>query len=126
MEIQRNIVKNTNENKKVQELLEQAESYTQSVSADEDEDQDIQVTQNESQVSDHLKKRNTVDVTGLAMTAMRYEVSNRQAAAITSAYIGDLIRAGILPQDAAYLAVDPDKIQRAKDRVHEDSHRPGK
>ena len=64
-----------------------------------------------------MKKRNTVDISGLASTALRYEVSNREAAACATAYLGDLIKAGILPPDAAYLVVDPDKVQRARDSL---------
>ena len=57
------------------------------------------------------KKNNTMDISGLAQTALRFEVSNREAAACATAYLGDLIRAGHLPPDATYLAVDPNKIQ---------------
>ena len=62
-----------------------------------------------------MMKRNTVDITGLASIALRYEISNREAAACATAYLGDLIKAGILPPDAAYLAVDPDKVHRNRD-----------
>ena len=67
--------------------------------------------------SEHLKKRNTIDITSLASTALRYEVSSRAAAACATAYLGCLFRAGHLPSEAAYLAVDPSKIQRARDQV---------
>ena len=36
------------------------------------------------------------------------------AAALATAYVGDLIRAGVLPAEAANLAVDGTKVQRAK------------
>ena len=62
-------------------------------------------------------KRNTVYISGLAITSLRYQVSNREAAACASAYLGDLIRAGVLPPDATYLAVDPAKVQRARDSL---------
>ena len=68
-----------------------------------------------SSISEIEIKRNTVDISGLASTSLRYQVSNREAAACASAYLGDLIRAGVLPPDAAYLVVDPAKVQRARD-----------
>ena len=67
------------------------------------------------------KKNNTMDISGLAQTALRFEVSNREAAACATVYLGDLIRAGHLPPDATYLAVDPNKIQRARDRIIEEA-----
>ena len=42
---------------------------------------------------------------------------NREAAALVSSFLGDLIRAGIVDKDMAYLAVDQSKMQRAKDMV---------
>ena len=48
---------------------------------------------------------------------MRYQVSNREAAA----YLGHLFRAGVFPPDAAYLAVDPAKVQRARDSLIADA-----
>ena len=56
-----------------------------------------------------------MDISGLASTSLRYQVSYREDAACVSAYLGDLIRAGVLPPDAAYLDVDPAKVQRARD-----------
>ena len=64
-----------------------------------------------------LKMRNTMDISGLAIQAIRCEASNRTVAALSTAYLGDLIRSGILPKESAYLAVDPAKVQRAKDKV---------
>ena len=63
-----------------------------------------------------MEKRNTIDI-GLAIQAIRSEASNRSVAALSTAYLGDLIRAGILSEDSAYLAVDPAKVQRAKEKV---------
>ena len=51
----------------------------------------------------------------------RYGTSNREAGALVSAFLRDLIRAGILPADAASLAVDGSKIQRAKDAMMEEA-----
>ena len=65
-------------------------------------------------ISDFLKKRNTVEVTCLASTAIRYGASSRMAAALATAYLSDLVKAGVLPDDAVYLAVDAAKVQREK------------
>ena len=70
-------------------------------------------------ISDFLKKRNTVEVTCLASTAIRYSASSRMAAALATAYLSDLVKAGVLPEDAVYLAVDGAKVQRAKDNMME-------
>ena len=70
-------------------------------------------------VSDILKKRNTIEITGLSSTAIRYQCSSRQAAALATAYLGDLIRAGVLPPEAMSLAVDGAKVQRAREKMME-------
>ena len=70
-------------------------------------------------VAECLKNRNMMDVSGLASTAIRYGVSSRGAAACGTAFLGDLIRSGVLPTSAASLAVDGAKLQRAKDKVME-------
>jgi hypothetical protein len=41
------------------------------------------------------------------------------AGALATAYVGDLIRAGILPPEAASLAVDGAKVQRAREKMME-------
>ena len=48
-------------------------------------------------------------------------MSNCEAAACATAYLGDLIWAGMLPSGAAYLAVDPLKVKQARDKVLEDA-----
>ena len=53
-------------------------------------------------------------MTNLASTAIRYGASSRMAAALATAYVGDLIQARVLPAEAANLAVDGTKVQRAK------------
>ena len=64
-----------------------------------------------------LSQRSYADLSGLAQTSMRYELSVRGTAAACSAYLGDLIRAGEISPSKAYLAVDPRKLQRARDKV---------
>ena len=61
-----------------------------------------------------MQKRNTIDISGLAIQAIRSEASNRSVSALSTAYLGDLIRAGVLTEDSAWLAVDQTKVQRAK------------
>ena len=68
-------------------------------------------------VSDHLAVRNMMDVSGLASTAVRYSASSRMAAACASAFLGDLIHAGVLPPESASLAVDKSKLRRAMEKV---------
>jgi hypothetical protein len=89
----------------------QAEDFSKEVNDDAD------IVTETIEKSEHLKKRNTIDIASLASTALRYEVSSRAAAACATAYLGCLIRAEHLPPEAVYLAVDPSKIQRARDQV---------
>ena len=63
------------------------------------------------------QRRNRMDITGTAETSMRYELSVRSTAAVTTAFLGDLIRAGELHPSKADLAIDPRKLQRARDKV---------
>ena len=67
------------------------------------------------------KWMNNMDLTGTAQTSMRYELSVRSTAAVASAYLGDLIRAGEISPSKSYLAVDPRKLQRARDKVLEEA-----
>ena len=39
--------------------------------------------------SDFMKIRNTVEISGLASTAIRYDASSRMAGALATAYLGD-------------------------------------
>ena len=48
-----------------------------------------------------------MDITGTAETSMSYELSVCSTAAVTTAFLGDLIRAGELSPSKATLAVDP-------------------
>ena len=56
---------------------------------------------------------NTMDITNTASATVRYRVSATAAAAISSSYLLDLIKAGHLDESLKYLAVDKRKIQRA-------------
>ena len=64
-----------------------------------------------------MRKRNTIDISGLVMQAIISEASNRSVSTLSTAYLGDLIRAGVLTEDSAYIAVDPAKVQRAEEKV---------
>ena len=68
-------------------------------------------------VTEHLEDQNRMDVSGLASTAVRYHASSRMAAACATAFLGDLIRAGVLPPESASLAVDGSKLWRAMEKV---------
>ena len=72
-----------------------------------------------------VSKRNMLDISQTAQTAIRYETGSREAAALVSSFLGDLIRAGIVDKDMAYLAVDQSKMQRAKDMVMTNSREKG-
>ena len=51
----------------------------------------------------------------------RFGVSSAAAAAIGTGLLKDLIVAGHLPQDKAFLALDPNKIARARKAVMQES-----
>ena len=89
------------------------------------EEENLEESVEEKQIEDNwdtsslLKKRNTISVNTSASTAIRYEALSCTDAALATAYLGDLIKASILPPEAASLAVDGAKVQRAKDRMME-------
>ena len=64
-----------------------------------------------------ISQRNTVALNCTAQTSMRYGLSIRGTSAVCSAYLLDLIKGGILSPSKIYLAVDPRKLRRARDRV---------
>ena len=65
--------------------------------------------------------RNYMDISSTAQTSLRYEMSVRSSAAVISAFLGDLIKAGEISPSKAYLAVDQAKLQRARDQVLADA-----
>ena len=108
--------------KKKHELLKRVEDYAAAEAAEPDltieVDKQITYTDTEKDIiTSVMQKRNTIDISGLAIQAIRSEASNISASALSTAYLGDLIRAGVLTEDSAYLAVDPSKVQRAKEKV---------
>ena len=76
---------------------------------------------NNFELNDSLNNRNRIDIKGLASASIRYGTSSRVAGAMATACLGDLIKAGILPPDAAYLSVDGAKFQRAKSKMIENA-----
>lgn len=62
-------------------------------------------------------KRNTLKISNTAFVAIRTETSDRQASAITTGFLHDLIAGSVLPAGSEYLVVDPKKIHRAKNEV---------
>lgn len=59
-------------------------------------------------------KRNTMPVINTARASLRYSVSPAATAAIASEFLKDLIAAGHLSPEMAYLACDPSKLVRAR------------
>ena len=72
-----------------------------------------------------LSQRNLVDLTNLAQTSMRFNLSVRGSAASCTAYLADLIQAGEISPSKSYLAVDKRKLQRARDKVLADATQRG-
>ena len=70
-------------------------------------------------------KRNTMDISRTAQTSMRYELSVRSTAAVTTAYLCDLIEAGELSPRKSYLALDSSKVRRARDKVLAEASKEG-
>ena len=66
-------------------------------------------------------KRNTMPVLNTAMASLRCSVSPVAAATIASEFLKDLIAAGFLGSDMAYLACDPSKLVRARRDVMEEA-----
>ena len=62
-------------------------------------------------------KRNTMPVPNTAKASLRFRVSPAAAATIASEYLKDLIAAGHLAPEMAYLACDPSKLVRARKTV---------
>ena len=59
-------------------------------------------------VSENIKmKRNTLKISHTALATIRTEATNRQASAIVTGFLQDLIDGGILPSGSEYLAMDP-------------------
>ena len=102
---------NREKESKAKHELETRIDEDDSVSPMEEESPPLQ--EKKPAVAERIQTRNTIEVTGLASTAIRYQASSRMAGALATAYLGDLIRAGILPPEAASLAVDGAKVQRA-------------
>ena len=61
--------------------------------------------------------KNFLDISQSASAALRYGVSSTAAAAITSGYLADLIKGGVVSPEISYLAVDKNKMSRAKQKV---------
>ena len=73
------------------ERIEEFESLAD-MENNELEDETEEIAEVESDIDSIIKKRNTIDITGLAIQSIRDETSNRAAAAASTAYLGDLIR----------------------------------
>lgn len=106
------------------ELLEAGAEETLAELEEAEEGREEEVIESEEEIIDNFKEasvskshRNMVELTGLASTAIRYGASSRMTGALATSFLGDLIRADILPPEAASLAVDGAKVQRAKEKL---------
>ena len=64
-----------------------------------------------------LGNRNLLPIPNTAATSLRYGQSPTETAAIASAFLLDLINGGILPAEYSYLALDKNKVQRARSKM---------
>ena len=81
------------------------------------QEQNTEATAETMAEEEAVMKRNTLKILNTALATIRTEATNRQAAAITSGFVQDLIAAQVLPVGSEYLAVDPKKIHRAREEV---------
>ena len=110
--------------KKAAEEAEQEAELQERVLADDDanEGEDpgtlVEVVPDEKPPSsDAFSRRNNVELSKLAETSMRFNLSVRGTAATCTAFLGDLINAGEISPSKSYLAVDPRKLRRERDKV---------
>ena len=80
---------------------------------DNDENMDVAEVLGEKEKT----KKNFLEISQSASAALRYGVSSTAAAAITSGYLADLIKGGVVNPEISYLAVDKNKMSRAKEKV---------
>ena len=48
---------------------------------------------------------------------MRYDITSAASAAVATGFLKDLIADGHIPANKAYLALDPNKVRRARENV---------
>ena len=116
----RNIIENhriSEKKRKKEDDDIELEERTQEELQNTPEEPTATVEENEPMNQDIIQKRNMMDLTNTARTTMRYELSTRSSAATCSAFLSDLIQAGEISPSKSYLAVDPRKMQRARDRA---------
>ena len=102
----------------LEERINAEDETTNETVAIEDDASLEEATENETtKAKTGISKRNTVTLTLTAQTSMRYGLSVRGTSAVCSSYLLDLINGGILSPSKIYLAVDPRKLRRARDRV---------
>ena len=107
LEDQRKVRKDTKLNAEEQDYLERSQEEENLNEEVESEPTNIS---NEKEETNTLEKRNTMDISGLAQTALRYELSNREAGACATSFLGDLIRAGRNPAPAPAPAPAPFRL----------------
>ena len=75
----------------------------------------------EGDIESGENKRNTMSITRTAQTSMRYKLSVCSTAALYTAFLGDLIENGELSPSKWTLAMDPSKLQKARNKVLEEA-----
>jgi hypothetical protein len=65
------------------------------------------------------RRKNNLPIPNTAAASVRFGTSQAETAAITSGFLLDLIEAGHLPPENAHLAVNKNKVARAKTVVLE-------
>ena len=100
---------------KEKELEERSNDQLEIIESVELESEEFSLSKDKSENS--LKTRNMMDISGTAITSMRYQLSVRSTAAVITSFLSDLIKAGELSPNKSYLAVDAAKLQRARDKV---------
>ena len=111
------------EKKAAEEAEQEAELQERVLAPDdanegEDPETHVEVVPDEDPPSfDAFSRRNNVKLSKVAETSMRFEVSVHGTAAVCTAYLGDLINAGEISPSKSYLAVDPKKLRRDRDKV---------
>ena len=104
-------VRDTNQKLKDLELEERKKEEEMRNDEEENNNKNAVVLQEEEEEESFTaptknKWRNMMDLTGTAQTSMRYELSVRSTAAVTSAYLGDLITSGM----GRYPPVSPSQL----------------
>ena len=84
---------------------------------DEKEDSNLEKEIVDEEVKKEKSQRNDMPIPNTAAASVRFGTSQSETAAITSGFLLDLIEAGHLPPEKAFLAVTRNKVARGKTAV---------